>query len=132
MHRALLFALFLPAGAQQAKKAVRIGYLDLSTASNSATFLEAFQQEMRKLGWIDRKNLAMEYRFAEQPERLPDLVAELVRLKVDVILCSSTPPVLAAKKATTTIPIVMASSGDAVEAGLVASLSRGPAVISRD
>ena len=74
----------------------------------------------------------MEYRFAEQPERLPDLVAELVRLKVDVILCSSTPPVLAAKKATTTIPIVMASSGDAVEAGLVASLSRGPAVISRD
>jgi putative ABC transport system substrate-binding protein len=79
---------------------------------------------MTKLGWIEGKNLEMEYRFAEQPTRLPELAAELVRLKVDVILCSSTPPVLAAKKATMTIPIVMASSGDPVEAGLVASLAR--------
>jgi putative tryptophan/tyrosine transport system substrate-binding protein len=75
---------------------------------------------MSKLGW----NLGMEYRFAEQLKRLPELAAELVRLKVDVIFCSSTPPVLAAKKSTTTIPIVMASSGDPVEAGLVASLAR--------
>ncbi len=79
---------------------------------------------MSKLGRIEGKNLEVEYRFAEQPTRLPELAAELVSLKVDVILCSSTPPVLAAKKATTTIPIVMASSGDPVEAGLVASLAR--------
>lgn len=119
------FALCSPIVAQQANKTGRIGYLDLSTASNSAAVLEAFQQEMRKLGWIDGKNLVIEYRFAgQQPERLPNLATELVRLKVDVILCSSTPPILAAKEATTTIPIVMASSGDAVEAGLVASLAR--------
>jgi putative tryptophan/tyrosine transport system substrate-binding protein len=114
----------LPAAAQQPGKVVRIGYLDPSTRVASAGRLEAFRQEMGKLGWIEGKNLEMEYRFAEQPTRLPELAAELVRLKVDVILCSSTPPVLAAKKSTTTIPIVMASSGDPVEAGLVASLAR--------
>jgi ABC-type uncharacterized transport system substrate-binding protein len=101
------------------------GYLDPSTHAARAGRLEAFLQEMSKLGWIEGKNLGMEYRFAEQqPKRLPELAAELVHLKVDVIFCSSTPPGLAAKKATTTIPIVMASSGDPVEAGLVASLAR--------
>jgi putative ABC transport system substrate-binding protein len=121
---AMLFSLCLPAAAQQPGKVVRIGYLDPSTRAASAGRLDAFRQEMSKLGWIEGKNLGMEYRFAEQPTRLPELAAELVSLKVDVILCSSTPPVLAAKKATTTIPIVMASSGDPVEAGLVASLAR--------
>jgi putative ABC transport system substrate-binding protein len=112
------------AEAQQAQKVARIGYLDLGTASASTVLVDAFRQELTKLGWIEGKNLGMEYRFAEQPKQLPELAGELVRLKVDVILCSSTPPVLAAKKATTTIPIVMANSGDPVEAGLVASLAR--------
>jgi putative ABC transport system substrate-binding protein len=121
---ALLFALCVPAGAQQPGNA-RIGYLDPSTRSSSTGYLEAFQQEMNRLGWIEGKNITIDYRFAEQePKRLPNLAAELVRLKVDVILCSSTPPILAAKKTTTTIPIVMASSGDAVASGLVASLAR--------
>ena len=121
---AVLFALCVPAGAQQAGNA-RIGYLDPSTRSSSAGHLEAFRQEMNRLGWIEGKNITIDYRFAEQePKRLPDLAAEFVRLKVDVILCSSTPPVLAAKNATTTIPIVMAVSGDAVASGLVGSLAR--------
>ena len=103
----------------------RIGYLDPSTPSSSAGFLEAFRQEMSKFGWIEGKNITIEYRFAEgELKRLPNLALELVSLKADVILCSSTPPTLAAKKATTSIPIVMATSGDAVEAGLVASLAR--------
>ena len=122
---AIHFALCASAEAQQPEKVVRIGYLDPSTRAASADRLEAFRQEMSKLGWIEGKNLGVEYRFAEQqPKRLPELAAELVRLKVDVIFCSSTPPVLAAKKATATIPIVMASTGDPVEAGLVASLAR--------
>ena len=121
---ALLFALCVPAGAQQPGNA-RIGYLDPSTRSSSTGYLQAFQPEMNRLGWIEGKNITIDYRFAEQePKRLPNLAAELVRLKVDVILCSSTPPILAAKKTTTTIPIVMASSGDAVASGLVASLAR--------
>jgi putative tryptophan/tyrosine transport system substrate-binding protein len=120
----MLLTVCLPAAAQQPGKVTRIGYLDPSTRAASSDRLEAFRHEMTKLGWIEGKNFHIEYRFAEQPTRLPELAAELVRLKVDVILCSSTPPVLAAKKATTTIPIVMASSGDPVEAGLVASLAR--------
>jgi putative ABC transport system substrate-binding protein len=106
-------------------KIFRIGYLDPSIASGSAVLLDAFRQEMTKLGWIEGKNIAIEYRFAEQkPKRLPELAAELVRLKVDLIVVSGGPPALAAKKATMTIPIVMASSGDPVAGGLVASLAR--------
>jgi putative ABC transport system substrate-binding protein len=90
-----------------------------------ALLLEAFWQEMRNLGWIEGKNITIEYRFAEQkPERLPELVADLVRLKIDLIVVASTPTALAAKRATTTIPIVIASAGDPVGAGLVASLAR--------
>jgi putative tryptophan/tyrosine transport system substrate-binding protein len=121
---AIFLALCLPAAAQQPGKVVRIGYLDPSARAASAGRVDAFRQEMSKLGWIEGKNLEVEYRFAEHPTRLPELAAELVGLKLDVILCSSTPPVLAAKKATTTVPIVMANSGDPVEAGLVASLAR--------
>ena len=113
------------AEAQQLGKIFRIGFLDNSTASGIAVFLEAFRQEMRKLGWIEGKNITIEYRFAEQKnERLPELAADLVRLKVDLIVVSSAVPALAAKKATTTIPIVMTSIGDPVGAGLVASLAR--------
>jgi putative ABC transport system substrate-binding protein len=112
------------AEAQQAGKIFRIGFLDSSTASGIAVFVDAFRQELRKLGWIEGKNITIEYRFAEQKnERLPELAAELVRLKVDLIVAGSTPPALAAKKATTTIPIVMTNSVDPVGAGLVASLA---------
>jgi putative tryptophan/tyrosine transport system substrate-binding protein len=87
--------------------------------------VEAFRQELSKLGWIEGKNIAIEYRFAEQKnERLPELAAELIRLKVDLILVTSGPSGLAAKKATTSIPIVMANAGDPVGEGLVASLAR--------
>ncbi len=113
------------AHAQQQGKTFRIGYLDNSTASGSAVLMEAFREEMRKLGWIEGKNFAIEYRFAEQEnERLPELAADLVRLKVDLIVTTGTPPALAAKSATTTIPIVMATTADPVGAGLVASLAR--------
>jgi len=122
---ATLFALCLPADAQQPGKIFRIGFLDSSTASGMAVLAEAFQQELSKLGWIEGKNIAFEYRFAEQKrERLPELAAELVRLKVDLILATGGSSDLAAKKATNTVPIVMANSSDPVGAGLVASLAR--------
>ena len=113
------------ADAQQPGKIFRIGFLDTSTASGSAVLVEAFRQELSKLGWIEGKNITIEYRFAEQKhERLPELAADLVRLKVDLIVVSGRPSALAAKKATTTIPIVMANAADPVGAGLVASLAR--------
>ena len=113
------------AHAQQAGRIFRIGFLDPSTASGSAVLLEVFRQELSKLGWIEGKNITIEYRFAEQKnERLPELAAELVRLKVDLIVVTSGPPALAAKKATTTIPIVMTNVGDPVGAGLIANLAR--------
>jgi putative ABC transport system substrate-binding protein len=115
-----------PAEAQPIGKVLRIGFLDSSTASGSAVLVEAFRQELRKLGWIEGKNLTIEYRFAENKgiERLPELAADLVRLKVDLIVATDTPSALAAKNAATTIPIVMTNVGDPVGAGLVASLAR--------
>jgi putative ABC transport system substrate-binding protein len=111
--------------AQQAGKILRIGFLDSSTASGSAVLVDAFRQELSKLGWIDGKNITIEYRFAEQKsERVPELAAELVRLKVDLIVVTAGPSVLAAKKATTTIPIVMTNPADPVGEGMVASLAR--------
>jgi len=122
---ALLFALCVSAHAQQPGKIFRMGILDPSTASGSAVLWEALRQELSKLGWIEGKNIAIEYRFAEQkPERLPELAADLARLKVDLIVVSGTPPALAAKNATTAIPIVMTNGGDPVGLGLVASLAR--------
>ena len=125
----LLATLFLAnvslADAQQAGKIFRIGYLDSGTAAGSAVLVETFRRELTKLGWVEGKNITIEYRFAEQKsERLPELAADLVRLKVDLIVTQGTPVALAAKSATTTIPIVMASGGDPVGAGLVASLAR--------
>jgi putative tryptophan/tyrosine transport system substrate-binding protein len=122
---AMLFALCFPAEAQQTGKVPRIGFLDNSTASGIAVLLEAFRQELSKLGWIEGKNITIEYRFAEQKnERLPELAAELVRLKVDLIVTSGGPTPLAAKKATTTLSIVMINSPDPMAAGLVTSLAR--------
>jgi putative ABC transport system substrate-binding protein len=87
--------------------------------------VDAFRQELTKLGWIEGKNITIEYRFAEQKsDRLPELAAELVRLKVDLIVTSGGPTPFAAKNATSTIPIVMTNSVDPVGAGLVASLAR--------
>jgi putative ABC transport system substrate-binding protein len=114
------------ADAQQARKIPHIGFLDPSTAAGIAVFLEAFRQELSKLGWIEGKTITIEYRFAENkgPERQRELAAELVRLKVDLIVTSGGPTPLAAKKATSTIPIVMTTSTDPVGEGLVASLAR--------
>jgi putative ABC transport system substrate-binding protein len=99
--------------AQQTGKVPRIGFLDESTASGMAGLLEAFRQELSKLGWIEGKNIIIEYRFAEQMnERLPELTADLVRLKVDLIVAAGTVAALASKNATTTIPIVMSNAGD--------------------
>src|SRR5215471_3187057 len=120
----LLLALGFQAEAQPAK-VYRIGYLDITSFSAAAPLLEAFRQRLRELGWVEGKNITIEYRFAEQKlERLPELAADLVRLKVDVIVSNSPPPALAAKQATTTIPIVMGTSTDPVGEGLVASLAR--------
>jgi putative ABC transport system substrate-binding protein len=123
---ALLSAFSIPAHAQQPGKIFRIGFLDPSTASGSAVLVDAFRQELSKLGWIEGKNLTIEYRFGENkgPERLPELAADMVHLKVDLIVVSGTRGVLAAKRATTTIPIVMTSATDPVGSGLVASLAR--------
>jgi putative tryptophan/tyrosine transport system substrate-binding protein len=114
------------ADAQQPGRIFRIGFLDNSTASGSVVLVDAFRQELSKLGWIEGKNFTIEYRFGENkgPERLPELAAELVRLKVDLIVTSGTPSSLAAKSVTTTIPIVMAQAGDPVASGLVTSLAR--------
>jgi putative ABC transport system substrate-binding protein len=121
----VLLTTALAAQAQQAGKIFRIGFLDNSTASGSAGLLEVFRQELRKLGWIEGKNITIEYRFAEQKnERLPELAAELVRLKVDLIVTSGGTTPLAAKNATTTIPIVITTSTDPVGEGLIASLAR--------
>jgi putative ABC transport system substrate-binding protein len=113
------------AEAQQAGKIYRIGFLDQGPAAGSAVLVKAFLQELSKLGWIEGKNIIIEYRFAEQKnERLPELAADLVRLKVDLIVTASRPAASAAKSATATIPIVMTNVGDPVGAGLVVSLAR--------
>ena len=122
---AMLFALCASVKAQQAGKIFRIGFLDPSTASGVAVMVDVFRQELSKHGWIEGKNITIDYRFAEQkPERLPELAADLARLKVDLIVVSGTPPALAAKNATTAIPIVFHVASDPVADGLVDSLAR--------
>jgi putative ABC transport system substrate-binding protein len=122
---AMLFALCASAHAQQTGKVFRIGFLDGGTASGSAVLVDAFRQELIKLGWIEGKSIAIEYRFVDgKPERLPELASDLVRLKVDLVVATGTPGTSAAKNATTSIPIVMTNAGDPVAAGLVASLAR--------
>ena len=103
---AALFALCGSVDAQQTGKVFRIGFLDNSTASGMAVLVDAFRGELSKLGWIEGKNITIEYRFAEQKsERLPQLAADLIRLKVDLIVVVGTVAALAAKAATTSIPI---------------------------
>ena len=113
------------APAQQAGRVYRIGYLSTPTRESVEHGLEAFLRTLRELGWVDGQNLIIEYRWAEgNVERLPDLAAELVRRKVDVIVAPAGSAALAAKNATSSIPIVMIFPSDPVEMGLVASLSR--------
>jgi putative ABC transport system substrate-binding protein len=112
------------AEAQQLKKVYRIGILAGQSPSAASLRVDAFRKGLIELGYIEGKNIAIEYRYADgQLERLPNLAAEVVRLKVDVILALGTPAARAAKQATTTIPIVM-TGGDPVRAGIVASLAR--------
>jgi putative tryptophan/tyrosine transport system substrate-binding protein len=123
---ALLLALCLPVEAQQAEKAPRIGYLSSTTRRASLTD-EAFRQGLRDLGYIDGKNIVIEYRYADgKPDRLAKLAAELVRLKVDIIVTSGAPPVIrAAQQASSAIPIVMRGAVvDPVVAGFVSSLAK--------
>jgi len=121
----LLLALSLPARAQQPAKLPRIGYLDAASISSEAARNRAFRQGLGELGYVEGKNIVIEWRSAEEkPDRLPALAAELVRLKVDVIVTSGSSVTRAAKAATHTIPIVMAQDNDPVGNGFVASLAR--------
>jgi putative ABC transport system substrate-binding protein len=114
-----------PSDAQQPGKVPRIGFLGASSESDLGARFEAFRQRLRDLGYVEGKTLIVESRWAEgRYERLPALAAELVGLPVDLIVTHGTPGARAAKRATTTIPIVMAASGDAVASGLVTSLAR--------
>jgi putative ABC transport system substrate-binding protein len=121
----LTFAIGGAVAQAQQPKVPRIGFLSAGSASTHSPREEAFRQGLRDLGYAEGKNITIEYRFAEgKVARLPDLAAELVRLKVDVIVTSGVPQLLAAKQATSTIPIVGGGAGDLVGAGLVASLAR--------
>jgi len=124
---AMLLAVAIIAEAQQPKKVQRIGYLGATDAAGESTRSEAIRLALREFGYIEGQNIAIEYRYSEgKVNRFPELAAELVRLKVDIILVSGGDRlILAAKNATTTIPIVMTGGGlDPVEAGLVESLAR--------
>ena len=114
----------LAARAQQ-RKLPTIGYLHQSTAALSSQEIAAFLQRLRELGWIEGRTVTIESRYAEgRSERLAEFAAEFVRLKVDVIVATSTPPAAAAKRATAVIPIIGVALGDPVGSGLVASLAR--------
>jgi putative tryptophan/tyrosine transport system substrate-binding protein len=111
--------------AQQSAKPPIIGYLSPGSASNQSQWTAAFVRRLHELGWIEGRTVEIEYRWAEgHAERLSEYAAELVRLKVNIIVTSSTPPTIAARRATSVIPIVFAPSGDPVGSGLVASLAR--------
>jgi len=114
----------LAARAQQVAKLPTIGFLGPNTRSSGSEWVAAFVQRLRALGWIEGRTVAIEYRWAEgHNERYTEFAAEFVRLKVDVIVVSGTPAVMAAKQATSVVPIVFATAGDPVGNGLVASLA---------
>jgi putative ABC transport system substrate-binding protein len=120
-----LLAVPLAAEAQPPAKVPRIGYLSLGSASDTPYVLDAFRQGLRELGWVEGQNIVIAPRYAEwQPDRLADVAAELVQLKVDVIVAGNPLTARAAKHATSTIPIVGVILGSPVEDGLVASLAR--------
>jgi putative tryptophan/tyrosine transport system substrate-binding protein len=114
----------LAAGAQQPAMPV-VGYLGANTPSAESQRIAAFVRRLRELGWIDGRTIAIEYRWAEgRPERAAEIAAEFVRLRVDALVTYATVPVIAAKQATSIIPIIFAVAGDPVGTGLVASLAR--------
>jgi putative ABC transport system substrate-binding protein len=124
---ALLFAFSVPAEAQQPKKVARVGYLSGTDPATDSPRAEGIRRALRELGYIEGQNIVIEYRHAEgKRDRQPELAAELVRLKVDlIVVAGGDNPILAAKNATKTIPIVMAGQGsDPVKAGFVESLAR--------
>jgi putative ABC transport system substrate-binding protein len=132
---ALLVAPLSGIAQQPAATIPRIGFLGVSTPGAWAPRVEAFRAGLRDLGYVDGKNIVVEFRFAQgQYDRLPQLAAELVRLKVDVIVTHSVPGALAAKQATATnpIPVVMTNVADAVGSGIVASLARPGGNITGD
>jgi putative ABC transport system substrate-binding protein len=121
----MLFALSLSAEAQQPTKIPRIGYLATASLSAISARIEAFRQGLRELGYVEGKNIVIEWRSAEgKPDRLPALLDELVRLKVDIIVTGGSGVTRPAKEATSTIPIVMTNESDPVGSGFVASLAR--------
>jgi putative ABC transport system substrate-binding protein len=121
----LLLTMAVGTGAPAAGKVWRIGYLDQGSAARNTLYLNGLRQGLRELGWIEGQNITIEPRFAEgKTDRLPALAAELVRLKMDVIVTSTTPAALAAKGATTTIPVVFGFAADPVGSEIVASLAR--------
>ena len=130
---AILFAIFSSAEAQQAAKVPRLGYLSGGSSRGEGPNPTAFWQGLREFGYVEGKNILIEYGLAERKlDRLPVVAAKLVGLKVDIIVAiGGTEPALAAKQATKTIPIVFTSVGDPISAGLVESLAR-PGETSRD
>jgi putative ABC transport system substrate-binding protein len=119
-----LLAAPLAAEGQQAGKVWKLGYLDQGATARSKPYVDGLKQGLHDLGWVEGRNILIEVRFAEgRTDQLPGLAAELVRLKVDVIVTSTTPAALAAKHATTTIPIVIGFTADPVGSGIVASLA---------
>ena len=115
----------LAASAQEARKLPRIGFLGNSTATLEANLVGPFRDGLRDLGYVEGRNILIEYRWAEgNYERFPSLIAELIALKADVIVTAGTPAAIAVKKATASIPLVMVAVGDPVGTGLVASLGR--------
>ena len=120
----IVFALCAPAEAQQPAKIRRIGYLSISGPETSDPRFEAFRQGFRDLGYIEGKNILLEYRYTEgKQDPIPSLVSELVQLEVDVLVSSSLPVIRAAKQATKTIPIVMVFNADPVATGIVDNLA---------
>jgi putative tryptophan/tyrosine transport system substrate-binding protein len=119
----------LTTGAQQAAKVYRVGVLVQGTPATASGMID-FRQSLHDLGYVEGRNLLFDLRLVERQEALPDAAAELVRLRVDVIVAATTLPALAAKRATSTILIVMAAAGDPVHAGLVTSLARPGANIT--
>jgi putative ABC transport system substrate-binding protein len=123
----LVFALLatpLAAEAQQVGKVPRIGFISTSTTSVSSPFLAALRQGLSELGYVEGKSIVIEYRFARHRDEAPAMAADLVKLPVDVIVGGGSEGILAAKSATSTIPIVMTNSGDALAEGFAASLAR--------
>src|SRR6185436_9776145 len=115
----VLLVVAIIAEAQQPKKVPRIGFLTTASAPTSTANLEVFRQVLRDFGYIEGKNIIIEYRWAEgKLDRLPELAAQLVSLGVNIIVTVGTPPVLAAKQATNTIPIVAANADTLVELGV--------------